>query len=32
VSKADWMQAKHFSESQHEEALRWLKEGIPVNP
>jgi len=26
------MQAKHFSESQHEEALRWLKEGIPVNP
>ena len=26
------VQVKHFSESQHEDALRWLKEGIPVNP
>ena len=23
---------KHFSESQHEEALRWLKAGTPVSP
>ena len=26
------VQVKHFSESQHEDALRWLKEGIPVSP
>jgi len=26
------LQVKHFSESQHEEALRWLKEGTPVSP
>jgi hypothetical protein len=26
------VQVKHFSESQHEDALRWLKEGTPVNP
>ena len=26
------VQVKHFSESQHEDALRWLKEGTPVSP
>jgi hypothetical protein len=25
------VQVKHFSESQHEDALRWLKEGTPVS-
>ena len=26
------VQVKHFSESQHEDALRWLKDGTPVSP
>jgi hypothetical protein len=26
------VQLKHFSESQHEDALRWLKDGTPVSP
>jgi hypothetical protein len=26
------VQVKHFSESQHDDALRWLKEGTPVSP
>jgi hypothetical protein len=26
------VQVKHFSESQHKDALRWLKEGTPVSP
>ena len=26
------VQIKHFWESQHEEALCWLKEGVPVSP
>ncbi len=26
------VQVKHFSESQHADALRWLKTGTPVNP
>ena len=26
------VQVKHFSESRHKDALRWLKTGIPVNP
>ena len=26
------VQVKHFSESQHEDALRWLKVGTPVSP
>jgi hypothetical protein len=25
------VQVKHFSESQYDDALRWLKEGTPVN-
>ena len=25
------VQVKHFSESQQEDALRWLKEGTPVS-
>jgi hypothetical protein len=26
------VEVKHFSESQHEDALRWLKDGTPVSP
>ena len=26
------VQVKHFSESQREDALRWLKAGTPVSP
>jgi hypothetical protein len=26
------VQVKHFSESQHGDALRWLKAGTPVSP